>query len=48
MADNHDAHEHGTMDITVQEDTYVGFIKFGVRLSIFCIGVLVFLAIFRT
>ncbi|SOH93316.1 aa3 type cytochrome c oxidase subunit IV [Monaibacterium marinum] len=48
MADHHDAHEHGTMDTTVQEQTYEGFIKFGVRLSIACIAVLVFLAIFRT
>lgn len=48
MADHHDAHEHGSMDTTTQEQTFAGFITFGVRLAIVCIAVLVFLAIFRT
>ncbi|WP_293575851.1 aa3-type cytochrome c oxidase subunit IV [Phaeobacter sp.] len=41
-------HEHGSMDISVQEKTYEGFLKFTTR---FCIAVTlftVFLAIFAT
>ena len=46
MADHH--HEHGSMDITEQQKTFAGFITFTIRLTIFCIAVLIFLAIFRT
>ncbi|WP_316014435.1 aa3-type cytochrome c oxidase subunit IV [Roseobacter sp. HKCCA0434] len=46
MADHH--HEHGSMDTTEQEKTFAGFITFSIRLAIFCIIVLIFLAIFRT
>jgi len=48
MADHHEPHEHGTMDITAQEKTFAGFLTFGTRLAIACIAVLIFLAIFRT
>lgn len=48
MADQHDAHEHGTMDISNQEKMFGSFLVFGTRLGIFCVAVLVFLAIFRT
>ena len=41
-------HEHGTMDTTDQERTFDGFIKMSVRVAIFSIGVLVFLAIFSS
>lgn len=41
-------HEHGTMDTTDQERTFDGFIKMSVRVAIFSIGVLVFLAIFNS
>ena len=41
-------HEHGTMDISVQEKTYAGFIKAVVRVSIVSIGVLIFLAVFNS
>ncbi|MEO3479937.1 aa3-type cytochrome c oxidase subunit IV [Phaeobacter sp. CAU 1743] len=41
-------HKHGTMDISVQEKTFAGFVTFSVR---FCIAVAifaVFLAVFAT
>ncbi|CUH87752.1 Cytochrome c oxidase subunit 4 [Phaeobacter sp. CECT 5382] len=41
-------HKHGTMDITVQEDTYEGFIRFTTRFTIFLIVLALFLAIFAT
>ena len=41
-------HKHGSMDTTEQERTFDGFIKFSIRTSIVCIGVLVFLAIFNS
>lgn len=34
MADQNDAHEHGSMDITEQEKTFAGFIKFCIYLAI--------------
>ena len=36
----------GSMDITEQEQTYSGFIKFTINLVLIVIAVLVFLAIF--
>ncbi|MEO1919175.1 MAG: aa3-type cytochrome c oxidase subunit IV [Paracoccaceae bacterium] len=41
-------HEHGSMDVQVQEKTYGGFLKLGTWTGIICIGVLVFLAITST
>ena len=38
-------HEHGTMDIEVQEKTFDGFMKFVVRGAIICIVALVLLAL---
>jgi hypothetical protein len=41
-------HKHGTMDTTTQEKTFEGFIKACVRVALFSIGVLIFLAIFNS
>lgn len=41
-------HQHGSMDISVQEKTFDGFIKWTIRVATFSIGVLVFLAIFNS
>lgn len=41
-------HKHGSMDTTVQEETFNGFIKAVIRVSIVCIAVLLFLAIFNS
>lgn len=41
-------HKHGEMDISVQEQSFEGFMKWSVRVGVFSILVLVFLAIFRT
>ncbi len=41
-------HEHGSMDIAVQEKTYVGFIKASVRVAIAAIVILIFLAVFNS
>jgi len=38
-------HEHGTMDTTVQEKTFDGFVKFVSRGAILCIVVLIFIAL---
>ncbi len=35
-------HKHGTMDSTVQEQTYAGFIKFVTR---FCVATVIFLVV---
>lgn len=40
--------EPGTMDIREQEKTYQGFIRWSIRISIFTIGVLIFLALFNS
>lgn len=42
------AHKHGSMDITAQEAAFDGFIRWSIRVSVFSIGVLVFLAIFNS
>ncbi|MQQ08746.1 aa3-type cytochrome c oxidase subunit IV [Epibacterium sp. SM1979] len=39
-------HEHGTMDITVQEQTYTGFITFVTRFCMALVVFVIFLAIF--
>lgn len=41
-------HKHGTMNISVQEDTYEGFIRFTTRFAIFLVILALFLAIFAT
>lgn len=41
-------HEHGSMDIKVQEEAFAGFIKWSIRVSAFSIGVLIFLALFNS
>lgn len=46
-AQHHEVTEHklGTMDITEQEKTFAGFIKFAIWTSVLSIMVLVFLAL---
>ncbi len=39
--------KHGEMDISVQEDTYAGFVTFVTRSVIMILAVLVLLAIFN-
>ncbi|WP_424930388.1 aa3-type cytochrome c oxidase subunit IV [Amaricoccus tamworthensis] len=41
-------HKHGEMDISVQEKTFEGFIKFFTYLFGSAIAVLIFLAIFNS
>ncbi|EEW60885.1 hypothetical protein EPIB2_860 [Tritonibacter mobilis] len=41
-------HKHGTMDITVQEQTYTGFMTFVTRFCIAMVFFALFLAIFAT
>jgi len=41
-------HKHGTMDTTVQEQTYAGFMTFVTRFSIALVVFALFLAIFAT
>ncbi|TNJ47632.1 aa3-type cytochrome c oxidase subunit IV [Phaeobacter sp. B1627] len=41
-------HKHGTMDTTVQEQTFEGFMTFVSRFCIFLLVFVVFLAIFAT
>lgn len=41
-------HEHGTMDIEVQEKTFAGFVTFTIRTVIIIFIVLILLALFRT
>ena len=41
-------HKHGSMDTTVQEKTFDGFIKWSVRVAAASIGILLFLAIFNS
>jgi hypothetical protein len=38
-------HKHGSMDITTQEKTFEGFIKFSVRTTIAIIVLLIFIAL---
>ncbi len=46
--DHQPAHEHGTMDISAQEKTFAGFMKFWVWLFGGAIGILIFLALFNS
>ncbi|MCA2012611.1 aa3-type cytochrome c oxidase subunit IV [Pararhodobacter sp. CCB-MM2] len=39
------AHEHGKMDITTQEKTFNGFIKFTIWGAAISIGILIFMAL---
>ncbi|MCJ7872937.1 aa3-type cytochrome c oxidase subunit IV [Marinovum sp. 2_MG-2023] len=41
-------HKHGEMDISVQEDTFNGFITASTRVAVASILVLIFLAIFNS
>ncbi|MGB0497191.1 MAG: aa3-type cytochrome c oxidase subunit IV [Rubricella sp.] len=41
-------HEHGSMDISTQEKTFDGFIRWCIRVVVICIAVLLFLAIFNS
>ena len=41
-------HEHGTMDISAHEATFVGFVRWTVRVIVASLLVLVFLAIFNS
>ncbi len=41
-------HKHGEMDITTQEKTFAGFMRWVTNVAIVCILVLIFLAIFNS
>lgn len=41
-------HKHGSMDISVQEKTFEGFIKWMVRGAVASICVLIFMAVFNS
>ncbi len=41
-------HDHGKMDITEQEKTFEGFMKFWIWLFAVSAGILIFLAIFNS
>lgn len=41
-------HEHGSMDIEPNEKTFEGFVKIAIRVAVFSICVLIFLAIFNS
>lgn len=41
-------HEHGSMDTSVQERTFDGFVTWSVRVAAVSIGILVFLAVFNS
>lgn len=41
-------HNHGEMDVTTHEKTFVGFIKWSKNVALFSIGILIFLAIFNS
>lgn len=38
-------HKHGEMDITAQEKAFEGFITWSVRVGVFSIAVLIFMAL---
>ncbi|MBF9030716.1 aa3-type cytochrome c oxidase subunit IV [Rhodobacterales bacterium HKCCE3408] len=44
MADHQ--YKHGEMDVTDQEKTFAGFMKWVVRIGIVCILIVLFLAIY--
>ena len=39
-------YKHGEMDITQQEKTFNGFMRYSVNIGIVCIAIIIFLAIF--
>lgn len=41
-------HKHGTMDITVQEKTFEGFMSFVARSCVFLVIFAIFLAVFAS
>jgi aa3 type cytochrome c oxidase subunit IV len=41
-------HNHGSMDTSVQEKTFAGFIKVSIWVGAISIGTLIFLAIFNS
>ncbi|MEM1066200.1 MAG: aa3-type cytochrome c oxidase subunit IV [Pseudomonadota bacterium] len=41
-------HKHGSMDISEQEKTFDGFIRWSVRVAVASIGIILFLAIFNS
>ncbi|MCP5072378.1 MAG: aa3-type cytochrome c oxidase subunit IV [Rhodobacteraceae bacterium] len=41
-------HEHGTMDTSAQEQTFDGFVRWTIRISVVSIGTLIFLAVFNS
>lgn len=41
-------HKHGSMDTAEQEKTFDGFMRWSVRVTVFSIGILIFLAIFNS
>lgn len=41
-------YEHGKMNVSSQEETFDGFIRWSIRISVFSIGVLIFLALFNS
>jgi hypothetical protein len=41
-------HKHGSMDVTEQEKTFDGFVRWSVRVAAVSIGILIFLAIFNS
>ena len=48
MAEHETEHKHGEMDITVQEETFEGFIRFTVNTVVGILVFLVFLALIGT
>jgi aa3 type cytochrome c oxidase subunit IV len=41
-------HKHGSMDTSVQEQSFSNFIRYSSYVGVFSIGVLIFLAIFNS
>ncbi|MCU0907543.1 MAG: aa3-type cytochrome c oxidase subunit IV [Rhodobacteraceae bacterium] len=41
-------HKHGSMDTSVQEKTFDGFMTWSVRVAAVSIGILIFLAVFNS
>ena len=46
MAENN--YKHGEMDVTDHHKTFDGFVKWSIRVAVFSMGVVVFLAIFAS
>ncbi len=41
-------YKHGSMDTHVQEETFDGFIRWVIRISVFAIAALIFMAVFNS